>query len=112
MLGAGCVQVYRTLSVMFTSVCTGLDGMNQDTSHPKKLLGDVFEEFLPFLRSPRGLFKNCSYGGTWVTQSIEHVTLDLGVVSSSPTLRVEFILKFGFLKTVVMKRNIRSSSPL
>ena len=27
--------------------------------------------------------------GTWLAQSIEHVTLDLGVVSSSPTLGIE-----------------------
>ena len=30
-------------------------------------------------------------GGTWLAQSIEHVTLDLGVMSSSPTLGVEII---------------------
>ena len=27
--------------------------------------------------------------GPWLTQFVEHVTLDLGVVSSSPTLGVE-----------------------
>jgi len=27
--------------------------------------------------------------GTWLTQLVEHVTLDLGVVSSSPTLDME-----------------------
>lgn len=54
------------------------------------LLGDAFETFLPFSGSPEGLFKHSSYGGTWVTQSVEHVMLDLGAVNSTPTLRVEF----------------------
>ena len=31
--------------------------------------------------------------GTWLAQSVVHVTLGLGVVSSSPTLDVELILK-------------------
>jgi len=29
------------------------------------------------------------YWGAWLAQSVEHTTLDLGVVSSSPTLGVE-----------------------
>lgn len=29
------------------------------------------------------------FRGTWLAQSVEHVTLDLGVVSLSPTLGVE-----------------------
>ena len=35
--------------------------------------------------------------GAWVTQLVERVTLDLGVVSSSPTLGVEITLKILFL---------------
>ena len=31
--------------------------------------------------------------GCWLAQTVEHVTLDLRVVSLSPTLRVEFTLK-------------------
>ena len=37
--------------------------------------------------------KNYSYWGTWLAQSIEHANLDLGVMISSPTLRVEITLK-------------------
>ena len=33
--------------------------------------------------------KEKDFGGTWLTQSVEHVTLDLGVVSSSSMLGVE-----------------------
>ena len=29
------------------------------------------------------------FGGTWLAQSVEHMTLDFGVVSSSPTLGAE-----------------------
>lgn len=32
-LGTACVQVYRALSVVFTSTCTGLSRMKQGTSH-------------------------------------------------------------------------------
>ena len=31
--------------------------------------------------------------GTWLAQSVQHVTLDPGVVSSSPTLGIEFTEK-------------------
>lgn len=30
-------------------------------------------------------------GGTWPPQSVQHVTLDLGVLSSSPPLGIELI---------------------
>ena len=32
-----------------------------------------------------------SWWGTWLAQSVEHVTLDLGVVSSNPMLGTEII---------------------
>ena len=34
-------------------------------------------------------FKSNMVQGTWLAQSVEHATLDLGVVSASPTLGVE-----------------------
>ena len=37
--------------------------------------------------------RRVAFRGTWLAQSVEFVTLDLGVVSSSPTLGVEFTLK-------------------
>ena len=33
--------------------------------------------------------KKGDYWGVWLARSVEHLTLDLGVVNSSPTLRVE-----------------------
>ena len=30
-----------------------------------------------------------NYGGAWLAQLVEHVTLDLGIVSSSPTIGIE-----------------------
>ena len=33
--------------------------------------------------------QNVQSCGTWLAHSVEHATLDLGVVSSSPTLGVE-----------------------
>ena len=33
--------------------------------------------------------KRAGFWSTWLSQSVEHVTLALGVVSSSPTLSVE-----------------------
>ena len=33
------------------------------------------------------------FRGAWLGQSVEHVTLDLGVVSLSPTFGVEITLK-------------------
>ena len=38
--------------------------------------------------------------GTWRVQSVEHVTLDLGVVSSSPMLGVEITFKNRLKKWV------------
>ena len=35
------------------------------------------------------LFKREENRGAWLTQSVEHVTLDLGAVNSSPTLGME-----------------------
>ena len=35
----------------------------------------------------------CWSGGAWLAQSVEHVTLDLEVVGSSPMLGVEITLK-------------------
>lgn len=40
-------------------------------------------------------------GGTWLAQLAKHVTLDLGVVNSSPILAVEFI--FFFLNEVLYR---------
>ena len=37
----------------------------------------------------QGSFKNLMAGGAWQAQSVERVTVDLGVVSSSPTLGIE-----------------------
>ena len=34
--------------------------------------------------------------GTWLAQSVEHATLDLGVVSSSPALGAEITFFFFF----------------
>jgi len=34
-----------------------------------------------------------SVWGTWLVQSVEHVTLDLGFVSSGPVLGIELTLK-------------------
>lgn len=36
------------------------------------------------------------YRGAWVTQSVQHATLHLGVMSSNPTLGVEITLKNFF----------------
>lgn len=33
--------------------------------------------------------EKCQFGGTWLAHSVECVTLDLRVMSSSPTLSVE-----------------------
>ena len=43
--------------------------------------------------------QNCKFQGTWLAQAVEHVTLDLGVVSSNPALagRVYLIKKKFFL---------------
>ena len=35
--------------------------------------------------------KNVFPTGTWLAQSVEHVILDLGVVSWSPTLDVDYL---------------------
>ena len=41
---------------------------------------------------------NDGYWGTWLTQSVEHVTLYFGIVSSSLTLGVEITLKKALKK--------------
>jgi len=41
--------------------------------------------------------KSQGYHGTWLTQSVEHLTLDLRVVSLRPTLGAEIIFLF-FIK--------------
>lgn len=38
-------------------------------------------------------YKMESGWGTWLVRSVEHVTLDPGVVSSSPALGIEFTFK-------------------
>ena len=38
------------------------------------------------------VFRNDSWG-TWLAQLVEHMTFDLGVVSSSPVLGIEITLK-------------------
>ena len=42
--------------------------------------------------------KNFLFLGTWLAQLVEHVTLDLGVMSLSPTLSVGDYLKINKLK--------------
>ena len=49
------------------------------------------------------LLKKCQCWDTWLALSIEHVTLDLGVVSSSPTLGIEKKMP------VSKKKNVRTS---
>ena len=48
--------------------------------------------------------------GVWLAQSVEHVTLDLGVVSSSPTLDVEITYKKVILLIAFKKRKKEKSS--
>ena len=45
------------------------------------------EYSLEVSESPKS--KNRKGGGKWLAQSVEHATLDLGVVSSSPMVGVE-----------------------
>ena len=40
--------------------------------------------------------------GAWLAQSEEHVTLDLRIMSSSPMLGIEVILKKNFFKKDTM----------
>ena len=51
----------------------------------------------PFPSTDPLMWQFCSYGNnprsTWLGQSVEHVTLDLEVVGSSPTLGTEIIFK-------------------
>ena len=45
---------------------------------------------------------------TRLAQSVEHMTLDLGVLSSSPTLGVEITLKkYFFFKAKKKKKNVQ-----
>jgi len=54
----------------------------------------VLHKVIPIRQSVlEPLSKDAPPTGTWLAQSVKHVTLDLGVVSLSPTLGVEFTLK-------------------
>ena len=49
---------------------------------------------IPQLICPFYFFlKKCGFKGAWLASSEKHVTLDLGVVSSGPTLGVKITLK-------------------
>ena len=48
----------------------------------------------PVLRTDR--MRKGEGRGTWLTQSVEHATLDLGVVSSIPTLGMEPAKRVGW----------------
>ena len=50
-----------------------------------------------------GLRSVVSARGAWLAQSVEHATLDLRVVSSSPTLDMEPTLKKKKKKFIVAK---------
>ena len=44
-------------------------------------------------------------GGSWLARSVEHVTLDLRVVSSNPTLGVEITIKRQWVHGTLSKQN-------
>ena len=64
--------------------------MNQLSYNVEKYeMGYVCKEHLRKRRHPTNGFKQTGWRGAWLAQSEEHVTLDLRVVGSSPTLGAE-----------------------
>ena len=62
------------------------------------------------LNGPATLFGNVTFRsesledrGTWLSQSVEHATPDLGVMSSSPMLGIEITLKNKIFKNNFFK---------
>lgn len=55
-----------------------------------------------WLSGPRGQGRELTIkgpeGGTWLVQLVERVILDLGVLSSSPTLATELTFLFAWFK--------------
>ena len=53
----------------------------------------LFPNFLDVTSDKNTMIKMRKFGGAWLAQLVEHATLDLRVMSSSPTVHIEFTLK-------------------